>query len=123
MTIPQTPVFEGITEEECRRIYECFGVQERQFSPEERVYDFERGGHSIGILVSGSAIVERVDQHGDRTILEHLMPGGVFGDMLMFQNVLGDSIDVACEKTCSVWFSPRKSWKTGARKTAAITTA
>ena len=108
MTIPQTPVFEGITEEECRRIYECFGVQERQFSPEERVYDFERGGHSIGVLVSGSAIVERVDQHGDRTILEHLMPGGVFGEMLMFQNVLGDSIDVACEKTCSVWFFPQE---------------
>ena len=28
MTIPQTPVFDGISVEECRRIYDCFGVQE-----------------------------------------------------------------------------------------------
>ena len=102
MTIPQTPVFEGITAEECRRIYECFGVRERRFKPEEQIYDFGSGGHSVGILVSGSAIVERVDRRGDRTILEHLLPGGVFGEMLMFQNVLGDSIDVSCEKSCSV---------------------
>ena len=123
MTIPQTPVFDGISAEECRRIYECFGVRERHFKPEEQIYDFGSGGHSIGILVSGSAIVERVDRRGDRTILEHLQPGGVFGEMLMFQNVLGDSIDVSCEKSCSVWFSRRKSWKTGAKKTADTTTA
>ena len=108
MTIPQTPVFEGITAEECRRIYECFGVRERRFKPEEQIYDFGSGGHSVGILVSGSAIVERVDRRGDRTILEHLLPGGVFGEMLMFQNVLGDSIDVSCEKSCSVWFFPQE---------------
>ena len=58
--------------------------------------------------MSGSAIVERVDRRGDRTILEHLLPGGVFGEMLMFQNVLGDSIDVSCEKSCSVWFFPQE---------------
>lgn len=108
MTIPQTPVFEGITAEECRRIYECFGVQERSFGPEDHIYDFKRGGHSIGILVSGSALVERVDRRGDRTILEHLLPGGVFGEMLMFQNVLDDSIDIACENPCTVWFFPQE---------------
>ena len=37
MTIPQTPVFDGISPEECRRIYECFGVQERCFKPEELI--------------------------------------------------------------------------------------
>ena len=108
MTIPQTPVFDGISAEECRRIYECFGVRERHFKPEEQIYDFGSGGHSIGILVSGSAIVERVDRRGDRTILEHLLPGGVFGEMLMFQNLLRDSIDVSCEKSCSVWFFPQE---------------
>lgn len=79
MTIPQTPVFDGISPEECRRIYECFGVQERCFKPEELVYDFDSGRRTIGVLATGSAIVERVDQRGDRTILEYLQPGGVFG--------------------------------------------
>ena len=108
MTIPQTPVFEGITAEECRRIYECFGVQEKRFQPEELIYDFDSGRHTIGVLATGSAIVERVDQRGDRTILEHLQPGGVFGEMLMFRNVLGDSVCVSCEKPCCVWFFPQE---------------
>ena len=108
MTIPQTPVFDGISVEECRRIYDCFGVQERCFKPEELIYDFDTGRHTIGVLATGSAIVERMDRRGDRTILEHLEPGGVFGEMLMFQNVLGDSICVSCEKTCCVWFVPEE---------------
>ena len=108
MTIPQTPVFDGISVEECRRIYDCFGVQERCFKPEELIYDFDTGRHTIGVLATGSAIVERMDRRGDRTILEHLEPGGVFGEMLMFQNVLGDSICVSCEKTCCVWFFPEE---------------
>lgn len=108
MTIPQTPVFDGISVEECRRIYDCFGVQERCFKPEELIYDFYTGRHTIGVLATGSAIVERMDRRGDRTILEHLEPGGVFGEMLMFQNVLGDSICVSCEKTCCVWFFPEE---------------
>ena len=108
MTIPQTPVFDGISVEECRRIYDCFGVQERCFKPEELIYDFDTGRHTIGLLATGSAIVERMDRRGDRTILEHLEPGGVFGEMLMFQNVLGDSVCVSCEKTCCVWFFPEE---------------
>ena len=108
MTIPQTPVFDGISVEECRRIYDCFGVQERCFKPEELIYDFDTGRHTIGVLATGSAIVERMDRRGDRTILEHLERGGVFGEMLMFQNVLGDSVCVSCEKTCCVWFFPEE---------------
>ena len=104
MTIPQTPVFDGISEEECRRIYECFGVQERRFQPEELIYDFDTGRRTVGVLATGSAILERVDQRGDRTILEHLQPGGVFGEMLMFENVAGDSITVVAERPCRVWF-------------------
>ena len=108
MTIPQTPVFDGISVEECRRIYDCFGVQERCFKPEELIYDFDTGRHTIGVLATGSAIVERMDRRGDRTILEHLEPGGVFGEMLMLQNVLVDSVCVSCEKTCCVWFFPEE---------------
>ena len=106
MKIPQTPIFEGISREECAQMFTCFGVREEEFRPEETVYDFGAGKACIGILVSGSAIVERVDQKGDRTILEHLQPGGVFGEMLMFENVLGDSIAVLCERSCTVWFIP-----------------
>ena len=49
-------------------------------------------------------MIQRIDRQGSRTILEHLESGGVFGEMLMFENVAGDSITVIAEEPCRVWF-------------------
>ena len=91
--------------------------------PSRLYYDFDSGRRTIGVLATGSAIVERVDQRGDRTILEHLQPGGVFGEMLMFRNVLGDSVDVTCEKPCCVWFFPEEKLENRCEKNCTSTEA
>jgi CRP-like cAMP-binding protein len=88
---------------------ECFGVREVDFRPDEVIYDFDRPQHMIGVLLSGTAVVDRIDEQGNRTVLEHLSSGGVFGEMLMFRNVTGDSINVICEQPCRVWFVPEAS--------------
>lgn len=100
------PLFEGITTEEFGRIHDCFGMLEQDFKPDDKVYDFSETRHMVGILHNGSAVIERIDAHGNRTILEHLHPGSVFGEMLMFKNVVGDSITVVCETPCTVCFMP-----------------
>ena len=41
---------------------------------------------------------------GNRTILESLEEGGVFGEVLAFSGALGDSIYVTCRKDCRVLF-------------------
>lgn len=100
----QFPLFRNITAEQWQDMRRCFGVVERSYRPGEVIYDFGDGGNSIGILLSGSAVVERIDALGSRAILEHLSPGGVFGEMLMFANVRGDSIRVLCEQPGRVCF-------------------
>ena len=57
----------------------------------------------VGVLTKGAAVIERIDHQGSRTILERLDEGGVFGEMLMFENVVGDSITVVAEEPCRVW--------------------
>ena len=57
----------------------------------------------VGVLTQGAAVIERIDHQGSRTILERLERGGVFGEMLMFENVAGDSITVVAEVPCRVW--------------------
>ncbi|MBQ6249588.1 MAG: cyclic nucleotide-binding domain-containing protein, partial [Oscillospiraceae bacterium] len=88
----QFPLFRNITAEQWQDMQRCFGVVERSYRPDDVIYDFGDGGNRIGIVLSGSAVVERIDAQGNRAILEHLTPGGVFGEMLMFANVHGDSI-------------------------------
>ena len=106
MTVEQSrsPLFEGISPESRAAMKACFDVREQRFRADEVIYDFAARRDIIGILAEGSAVVERIDRQGGRTILEHLESGGVFGEMLMFENVAGDSITVVAQRPCRVWF-------------------
>ncbi len=100
----RSPLFEGISAESRAAMKICFGVREQRFRTDEVIYDFSAHRDLIGVLAEGSAVVERIDRQGSRTILEHLETGGVFGEMLMFENVAGDSITVVAERPCRVCF-------------------
>lgn len=104
MEAVKTPILEGITLEEQEQMRVCFGVREERFRAGETVYDFAEGRKYLGLIARGSAVIQRIDRQGGRTILEHLESGGVFGEMLMFENVTGDSITVVAETACRVWF-------------------
>lgn len=104
MEAVKTPILEGITLEEQEQMRVCFGVREERFRAGETVYDFAEGRKYLGLIARGSAVIQRIDHQGGRTILEHLESGGVFGEMLMFENVTGDSITVVAETACRVWF-------------------
>ena len=104
MEAVKTPILEGITREEQEQMRVCFGVREERFRAGETVYDFAEGRKYLGLIARGSAVIQRIDRQGGRTILEHLESGGVFGEMLMFENVAGDSITVIAEEPCRVWF-------------------
>ena len=104
MEAVKTPILEGITLEEQEQMRLCFGVREERFRAGETVYDFAEGRKYLGLIARGSAVIQRIDRQGSRTILEHLESGGVFGEMLMFENVAGDSITVVAETACRVWF-------------------
>lgn len=100
----KTPIFDGVSQESRQAMKTCFGVRELDFAADEVIYDFASARQIIGIVTKGSAVVERIDEKGMRTILEHLEGGSVFGEMLMFENIVGDSITVRAEKPCHVWF-------------------
>lgn len=100
----EVPIFKGIGKEECDRMMTCFDVRAKTFRAGAVVYDFADQRHMVGILDRGSAVIIRLDEKGGRTMLEHLEVGGMFGEMLMLENTLGDSVQVLCEKDCRVWF-------------------
>ena len=104
MEIGASPLFRGISEESQQAMRTCFDMREVSFRADEVVYDFGAGRNMVGVLAEGAAVIERIDQQGSRTILERLESGGVFGEMLMFENVAGDSITVVAETACRVWF-------------------
>ena len=99
-----SPLLEGVSPEECQAMRACLGVYEQYFRPGDIVYDLGGGRNMLGVLTDGAAVIERVDGKGERTILEHLEPGGVFGEMMMFRSAVDNSVVVRCAAPCCVSF-------------------
>ena len=104
MELIDAPIFQGISAPELACLHDCFGMRESVWQPEATIYDFTGRTDSLGILVEGTALTERVDARGSRSILERLGPGSVFGDRLMFEDTTGDLVSVIASTPCRVWF-------------------
>ena len=97
-------LLEGVSPQEYQTMRACLGVHEQSFRPDDVIYDFGDGRGLLGIVTEGSAVVERIDREGGRAILEHLGPGGVFGEMMMFKAAGDDSVVVRAAAPTRVSF-------------------
>ena len=82
MQTVRSQLFEGITNEECARMFQCFGAREAGYEAGALISEFDGEQNAVGVLLSGSADLVRLDADGNRTILETLEEGGVFGEVL-----------------------------------------
>lgn len=104
MASVNSPIFAGISDHELQCMRHCFDMHDQHYQSEDIIYEFSDNQDNLGILVKGSALIERIDEQGNCSILEHLTDGSVFGEKLMFANIMDDRIAVICEKPCLVWF-------------------
>ena len=79
MEIGASPLFRGISVESQQAMRTCFDMREVSFRADEVVYDFGAGRNMVGVLAEGAAVIERIDQQGNRTILERLYGNSVTG--------------------------------------------
>ena len=104
MQTVRSQLFEGITNEECARMFQCFGAREAGYEAGALISEFDGEQNAVGVLLSGSADLVRLDSDGNRTILETLEEGGVFGEVLAFSGAGGDSIFLECRRDCRVLY-------------------
>lgn len=97
-------IFDGISDSSCKDMMRCFGAYKRQYSAGQTICEYNQDSTMIGILESGRASLIRIDVYGVRTILETLVPGEVFGEVLAFSGLFEDSISVVCDKDASILF-------------------
>lgn len=104
MQAVRSQLFEGITNEECERMFQCFGAREACYEAGALICEFDGTQRAVGVLLSGSADLVRLDENGDRTILERMEEGGVFGEVFAFSGVGGDSLCLECRQSCRVLY-------------------
>ena len=103
--LERSPLFQGISYDEYRRMLTCFQAVQRSYRPEEMIYDFSKPNqNAVGIIERGAASLIRIDADGVATGLEELHAGGVFGKDWAFAGSREDSLEVVCRTACDVLF-------------------
>lgn len=104
MEFCSSKLFEGITKEECQKMVACFGAREASYAAGATVIEYNGEQDDVGVLLSGSAELVRIDAEGNRTVLEAMTEGDVFGEVLAFSGQNTDSLIVECRENCHVLF-------------------
>jgi len=97
-------IFRGISNEEVDAMIQCFHMRRGRFGPGRTICACGGRGSEVGVLLRGRAELVRFDREGNRTILDQLEGGGVFGEELTFVPALGDCVEVVSSGDCEVLF-------------------
>lgn len=79
-TILGSMIFQGVRKDELGMLLPCLNTQKKHFNKNEWIFHAGDEVTRIGLILSGSAHIERDDYWGNRHIVTALMPGDVFGE-------------------------------------------
>lgn len=98
--LSNTRLFSGTTEKETEAMLHCLGSYTRQYEKGEMVYREGDRIECMGLVLSGSVMIESDDIWGNRSILGHVEAGQIFAET--YACIPGEPLMVnvsACEKT------------------------
>ena len=104
MNYEDLEIFHDITNNEVEAMIHCFRMRRARFETGRTVCVYGERRGEVGVLLRGRAELVRFDREGNRTILEQLEAGGVFGEDLTFVPDLGDCVEVVSGGDCEVLF-------------------
>lgn len=73
-------LFDGISDEQYRCVRACLGVQSFTFEKEEEILACAGERSTYGVLVTGAAFDVRRHPQGERTLIDVIEPGDLFGE-------------------------------------------
>lgn len=78
--LSKTALFRGSTAEEVKSMLSCLGAERRSFPKGQMIYRTGDVVRSLGLVLSGSVLIENDDLWGNTTVLGHAGPGQIFAE-------------------------------------------
>ena len=78
--LSKTILFRGTTPEEVETMLNCLGAERRQYAKGQMICRTGDIVSSLGIVLSGSVLVENDDLWGNSTVLDRIGPGQIFAE-------------------------------------------
>lgn len=100
--LSKTNLFRGTSAEEIKSMLHCLNAEKKSFLKNEVIYHAGNTVTSLGMVLSGSAFIENDDLWGNKSVLDLILPGQVFGETyaslpgepLMFHVVASEATEV-----------------------------
>lgn len=103
------PLFAGISESDMGILLHCLSAKEQGFHKNEFIFSAGEAVTAVGVVLSGGVHVVQEDFWGNRTILEHMGGGSLFGEAFSCAEVKKLPISViAAEKSDILLIDYRK---------------
>ena len=78
--LTQSALFSGISQDEAAAMLKCLGAVRREFPRDSAILRAGEPAAAMGLVLSGRVNIESDDIWGNRSILESVPPGQVFGE-------------------------------------------
>lgn len=99
-------LFDGIDDGDIPGMLQCLGATVRQVGKNQQIFAEGDAAVDVGILLSGSARVERLDFYGNRSVVSGVTPGEMFGESFACAEVASLPVSVVAEEDCTVMRIP-----------------
>lgn len=93
--LQKSPMFDGIAADDIPKLLSCLSASEHNFGRGEYIFMAGESAGGVGIVLSGGVNVVQEDFWGNRSILAHIEPGGMFGEALSCARVARLPVSVA----------------------------
>ena len=88
-----SPLFRGATSEEIAAMLPCLGASPRRFARGERILRAGEPTRYMGLVLTGSVLIEHTDMQGAVTLLGRAEPGDLFAEA--YACLGGEPLEVA----------------------------
>ena len=78
--LSDTKLFQGISEPEIHLMLDCLRTEEKKYKKGEMILRMGDIVSSLGMVISGSVLIENDDIWGNRSILDQIGPGQIFAE-------------------------------------------
>lgn len=102
--LKKCPLFFGIDDDKLLKMLVCLGAKIESFDKKYTIFREGSPARYIGIMLSGSAQVERLDYYGNRTILDNIESGEIFAEAFACAEAPAIPVSVIANELCVVMF-------------------
>ncbi len=95
-------LFSGITDENLTALLVCLGAKVEFFDKKYTILSEGKPAKHIGIVLSGSAQITKIDYFGNRSIVSNIVPSEIFGEAFACAETPSMPVDVIANEPSEV---------------------